>query len=170
LTRELRRNFTAGAVVLTLGSIMGVATAVTACAPSRACSGGIFTDTHRPGSAEARVSRASRRVRRVEIDVGRILPDRERPAAARTADRLTLNLFPDVCLTADRERATDLAAGQVQWEGRVPGASPGTVTLIVDGTLVIGTVRVDREVYEIRYLGDGVHAVVDVDTTALPRD
>jgi hypothetical protein len=149
---------------------MGAATAVTACAPARACAGGIFLDTHRPGSVDAAVPRTSRRVRRVELDVGRIFPAGERAAASSAADRLTLNLFPDVCLTAHRERATDLPGGQVQWEGRVPGASLGTVTLIVDGTVMAGTVRVDREVYEIRYLGDGVHAVVDIDTSAFRRD
>ena len=94
----------------------------------------------------------------------------ERPSAARTADRIVLNLFPDVCVIAVRERATDLASGQVQWEGRVSGSSSGTVTLILDDALMIGTVRIDREVFEIRYLGDGVHAVTDIDQSSFPRD
>jgi hypothetical protein len=141
---------------------MGAATIVTACAPARVCSGGIFLDTQRRGSVDPGASPTIRRIRRVEIG--------EPFAALRTADRLTLNLFPDVCLTAHRELVTDLPGGQVQWEGRVPGASLGTVTLIVAGTVMVGTVRVEREVYEIRYLGDGVHAVVDIDTSAFRRD
>jgi len=106
----------------------------------------------------------------VEIDFGRVFPAGERPSAARAADRLTLNLFPDACVIAVRERATDLGPGKVQWEGRVSGASLSSVTLIIDDTLMIGTVRIDREVFQIRYLGEGVHAVVDIDQSAFPRD
>jgi hypothetical protein len=34
----------------------------------------------------------------------------------------------------------------------------------------VATVRRDGQVYEIRYLGDGVHAITDVDTSKFPRD
>ena len=58
----------------------------------------------------------------------------------------------------------------MQWEGRVPGASPGTATLVIDGAVMVGTIRMGHEVYEIRYLGEGVHVVTDVDTSKFPRD
>ena len=102
-----------------------------------------------------------RRQRRVEVDFARVGP---------SAERITLNLFPDVCVIAQRERMTDLGRGQVQWDGRVPGATPGTATLVIDGALMVGTVRLGREVYEIRYLGEGVHVVTDVDLSKFPRD
>jgi hypothetical protein len=133
-----------------------------ACAPARPCSGGIFLPTDRPGSVDPGPSPAVRRLRRVEVD--------RTPAASSAAHRITLNLFPDVCVTADRERATDLGGGRVQWEGRVRGAPPGTVTLIIDATLMVGTARIGRDVYEIRYLGDGVHAVAELEPSAFRPD
>jgi len=154
----------AAAVALNLG--VSISTAVASCAAPRACAGGLFRDTSRQGTVDPGAGLAVRRARRVEIDVGRVVPGGEGPSAA----RLTLNPFPDVCVTALRERVTDLGRGAVQWEGRVPGASPGTVTLIVDGTLMVGTLRIDREIYEIRYLGDGVHLVTDIDPSKFPRD
>ena len=87
-----------------------------------------------------------------------------------SAERITLNLFPDVCVIAQRERTAEPGRGQLQWEGRVPGATPGTATLVVDGPVMVGTVRIGHEVYEIRYLGEGVHAVTDVDLSKFPRD
>jgi hypothetical protein len=156
--------------VLGLGSSVCAAIVTVSCAAPRSCAGGIFTDTTRQGSVDPGSSRTIRRLRRVEIDFSRVFPGGDPPSAARAADRVTLNLFPDVCVIAVRERATDLGPGRVQWEGRVPGASNGTVTLILDDKLMIGTVRIDREVYQIRYLGDGVHAVVDIDQSAFPRD
>lgn len=154
--------------MLNLG--LSISTAVASCAAPGSCAGGIFRDTSRQGSVDPGALPTVRRTRRVEIDFGRVFPGGEGPSAARAAARLTLNLFPDLCVTAVRERVTDLGRGTVQWEGRVPGASPGTVTLIVDDTLMIGTLRIDREVYEIRYLGDGIHVVTDVDPSKFPRD
>ena len=132
-----------------------------ACATSRSCAEGVFTDTARSNSVDPPARPQVRRQRRVEVDFARVLP---------SAERITLNLFPDVCVIAQRERMTDLGRGQVQWDGRVPGATPGTATLVIDGALMVGTVRLGREVYEIRYLGEGVHMVTDVDLSKFPRD
>ena len=132
-----------------------------ACAAPRSCAGGIFTETRHPGAVEAGTGPQIRRQRRVEIDFARVRP---------SPDRLTLNLFPDVCVIAQRERTTELGRGQVQWEGHVPGAPPGTVTLVIDGAVMVGTIRIGAEVYEIRYLGEGVHVVTDVDPSKFPRD
>lgn len=140
------------------------------CAAPRSCAGGIFRDTSRQGSVDPGARPTVRRARRVEIDFGRVFPGGEGRSASLAAARLTLNPFPDVCVTAVRDRVTDVATGTVQWEGRVPGASPGTVTLIVDDSLMIGTLRLEREIYEIRYLGDGVHVVTEVDPSKFSRD
>ena len=155
------------AVAVNLGAVV---LSASACATPRACAGGIFTETARPGSVEARIHPSVRRQRRVEIDVARVLPPGEGSLATRSVERLTLNLFPDACVIAWRGRATTLERGALQWEGRIPGASPGTATLVVDGAVVVGTIRAGHEVYEIRYLGEGVHVVTDVDPSKFPRD
>ena len=158
------------ALLLNLGSSLAPAVVVPACAAPAPCAGSIVRDAPAAGAREAPPRPAARRQRRVTVDVGQIFAGGEPPAAARAAERLALNLFPDVCVLALRDRATDLGRGRVQWEGHVPGASPGSVTLVVDGTLVVGTVRLDRDVYAIGYLGDGIHAVTDVDPSKFPRD
>lgn len=135
------------------------------CAAPRACAGGIFTDTARSGAVDPGSRPTVRRQRRVEVDFARVLPPGEG-----TAPRLTFNLFPDVCVIAQRERATEPGRGPVQWEGRVAGVSPGTAVLVIDGTIMVGTIRIGGDVYEIRYLGAGVHVVTDVDPSKFPRD
>jgi hypothetical protein len=134
------------------------------------CGSGIFSDTSRRGTVDSGPSRTVRRLRRVEVDVGRLFPGGVPPSATRAADRVTLNLFPDVCVTATREQATDLAPGKVQWIGRVDGAPQNTAVLVIDGTLMVGTVTIDRRVFRISYVGDGVHAIADIDQSAFPRD
>ena len=132
-----------------------------ACAVPRACAGGIFTDTARSHPVDLPARPQVRRQRRVEVDFAR---------AQASAERITLNLFPDVCVIAQHERTTEPGRGQVQWEGRVPGAPSGTVTFVIDGAVMVGTIRMGQEVYEIRHLGDGVHVVTDVDPSKFPQD
>jgi hypothetical protein len=154
-----------------MGATLGMSVlSASACAAPRSCAGGIFTDAARPGAPDSATRRAVRRQRRVEIDFARVLPPGDGPPAARSAERLTLNLFPDVCMIAWRDRATALDRGAVQWEGRVPGPSPGTAILVIDGRIMVGTIRIGQDVYEIRYLADGVHVVTDVDPSKFPRD
>ena len=157
-------------VVLGLGPGPPAAIAMASCPPRQSCGSGIFTDTSRRGTVDPGSSRTVRRLRRVEVDVGRVFPGGAPPSAARAADRVTLDLFPDVCVTAIREQATDLAPGKVQWIGRVEGAPHGTAILVIDDTLMVGTVTIDRQVFRISYVGDGVHAVADIDQSAFPRD
>ena len=140
------------------------------CAAPAACAGGIFTDSVRSGAVDPVLRPAVRRQRRVEIDFARVWPAGDGPSAARSAERFTLNLFSDVCVIARRERATELGGGAVQWEGRLAGALQGVATLVIDGAVMVGTVRIGREVYEIRYLGEGVHVIAAVDPSKFPRD
>ncbi len=97
----------------------------------------------------------------MEIDAARVTASTE---------RITLNLFVDVCVIAERERATDSAGGGVQWEGRIPGPPAGTATLVRDGDVIVGTIRLDGELYEIRYAGEGVHVIMNVDVSKFPRE
>ena len=141
-----------------------------ACASPRSCAGGVFADAARPGSLDSAPRPSVRRQRRVDIDFARVWPQGERSAAPRSAEQLTLNLFSDVCVIARRERVTELGRGAVQWEASVAGASPGTAILVIDGAVMVGTIRIGHEIYEIRHLGEGVHVVSDVDASRFPRD
>jgi len=139
--------------------------------PARqSCALGVFADASRPGTVDLGSWPTIRRLRRVEVDFARIFPPGTPPSAARGASSLTLNLFPDVCLTAARDQATDLAAGKVQWVGRLEGTSEGRVILIIEDALMVGTVTFEGKVFRISYVGDGVDAVVDMDPSTFPRD
>jgi hypothetical protein len=156
--------------VLSLGPSPPATFAMASRTIRESCGAGIFSDTSRRGTVDPGSPRTIRRLRRVEIDMGRLFPGGLPPSAARAADRVALNLFPDVCVVAIREQAMDLGPGKVQWIGRAQGTPPGTVTLVIDDALAVGTVMVDRRVFQISFVGDGVHAVAEIDQSAFPRD
>jgi hypothetical protein len=104
------------------------------------------------------------------VDVARITGPPDVAGRRHGEDRLTLDLFDGTCVSAIRESATWTPPAHLSWTGRVEGEPTGRVTLIVDGTLVVGLIALPRAVYQIRYLGEGVHAVVEVDQSGFSPD
>ncbi len=81
---------------------------------------------------------------------------------------LRLNLFEDVLLRAVVDRTGPTSAGY--WlSGRVEGTPLSSVTLVVNGDVVAGTVRTLAGTFSIRTVGDdGVLAIREIDLSARP--
>ena len=93
-------------------------------------------------------------------------------AAAGTAPSaaVTLNLFDDVVLTGMVERIEPTFSGGWSVSGRIAGEPLGTMTLVVNGQTVAGTVRTLGGTYRIRWVGDGMYAISEVDLSRLPAE
>ena len=83
------------------------------------------------------------------------------PAGGSTA--LRLNLFDNVVLTGLIERWTPTFSGGYTLSGRLAEVPGGTVTLVVNGSVVAGTVRMPATTYRIRPTGRGSHSIVQID-------
>ncbi len=106
--------------------------------------------------------RATLRRREVSVDIGRLA---RVPNGRGTA--LRLNLFDDVLLTGIIERRTPTYSGGFALSGGLVGVAGGTVTLVVNGTAVAGTVRIPGAIYRIRPAGAGRHAIMQIDPSQL---
>ena len=164
------RRHLALAVLLLSGWPAGEATAQT---------GGLFTavsasDTAR-GVVPAAPDRLTLRRRLVTIDLGQFALAAD-PAARGAAAGigvapsgvLTLNLFEDAVFTGLVERTAPTFSGGQALSGRLAGIEMGTLTLVVNGDVVAGTVRMPEATYRIRPAGNGLHAVSQVDLSQLP--
>ena len=80
---------------------------------------------------------------------------------------LVLNLFDDVVFTGIVEHVEPTASGHAVW-GRLEGVELGTLTLVVNGSIVVGTVRTLDAVYSIRTAGDGTYVIRQIDESSLP--
>jgi|GEM_PF-3208389 len=136
-------------------------------------SDGVFVEIS-PPAATSWVTPApgALRERFVRIDLDRLDAARASvgEASAGGSPTLPLNLFDDARFAARAEHTGPTATGYTL-SGSLGGAG-GTVTLVVNGDLVAGSVRAPGATYEIRSLGAGVHVIRQVDPTALqlPRD
>ena len=115
------------------------------------------------------------RRRLVTIDLGQLEPAADaaiQRGAAGTgiAPRgiLTLNLFEDAVFTGLVERTAPTFSGGQSLSGPLAGIEMGTMTLVVNGEVVAGTVRTPEATYRIRPAGNGLHAVSQIDPSQLP--
>ena len=80
---------------------------------------------------------------------------------------LTLNLFDDTVVTGIVERTAPTFSGGYSVSGRITDEPLGTLTLVVNGETVAGTVRLPGETYRIRSVGEGLYAVSEVEEPPL---
>ena len=80
---------------------------------------------------------------------------------------LTLNLFRDVVFTGIVDSTAPTFSGGYSLSGRLAGKALGTLTLVVNGKTVAGTVRTPGGTYRIRSAGDGLYAISQVEEPPL---
>ena len=83
------------------------------------------------------------------------------------APTLTLNLFNDIVFSAIVDRVEPTYSGGYALSGRLDGVELGTLTVVVNGSVVAGTVRTLEATYRIRAAGAGLHAIEQVDPSSL---
>ena len=80
---------------------------------------------------------------------------------------LTFNLFDDVVVTGMVERTAPTFSGGYSVAGHLVEEPLGTMTLVVNGKTVAGTVRLPGEIYHIRSVGGGLYAISEVEEPPL---
>ena len=100
----------------------------------------------------------------VESPVGPKDPVTGKPTMPQT---LALNLFNEVVFTGIIEHVEPTASGHALW-GSIDGVELGTMTMVVNGKIVVGTVRTPNAVYTIRTAGDGRYVIREIDESSLP--
>jgi hypothetical protein len=84
-------------------------------------------------------------------------------------DSVTLGLRSDLQVRAIPRKLVKRSNINFTWYGTL-SEIPGTAVLVVHDENVTGTVRSDKELYKIRPIGSGLHALIEVDQSKLPKD
>ena len=142
-------------------------------APDEAMASGLFSEVEGDPPPSSGVDTLASRL--VEIDFGQLSQVTKLPVGPKDPvtgkptepQALVLNLFDDVVLTGIVEHVEPTSSGHSLW-GRLDGVGLGTFTLVVNGRVVIGTVRMPDAVYTIRTAGDGTYVIRQIDESSLP--
>ena len=140
--------------------------------PDEAQRGGLFSEVDGAPPPTTDVETLASRL--VGIDFGQIAEVTKSPVGTRDPvtgtlpkpQTLVLNLFDDVAFTGIVEHVEPTSSGHSLW-GRLNGVELGTMTLVVNGSVVVGTVRTPDAVYTIRTVGDA-YVVRQIDESSLP--
>ena len=125
---------------------------------SASCQDGIFTAVEGV-TIDVRRDPALLRQRAVRVDFARM---------ETSTDRLVLNLFDNVCLTAVRDR--NAAPKPDTWTGVIEGVQNSRVTMVTTGRTAIGTIVSPPRTFQIRLLRDDIHLVNEVDPSKYPKE
>lgn len=181
-TIDIRRHVTPSTASMAIALHVLLVVAPFASVAEAQVNGGLFAAVDGEHSADAADDVAetpgirTMRSRLVRVDVKQLEAAREVNAT------LALNLFEEVLLSAVVERAAPTASGigyalsgrinLATLSGQIADGDFGAMTLIVygenDGTMVTGTVNASIGTFTIRPIGNGVHAIRRIDTSALP--
>ena len=88
-------------------------------------------------------------------------------AVPKPGTTLTFNLFDDTVVTGIVEWTDPTFSGGYSVSGRLVGDPLGSMTLVVNGERVVGTVRTLEGIYRIRSVDDGLYAIREVEEPPL---
>ncbi len=112
------------------------------------------------------------RQRFVKVDLARLIipPLRGKPDILH--DPVGFNLFPGLQFDVQQYDMQRAGHGKTRvWTGRIVGSPRSSVTLAMTGSIVAGKIRTEHgDLFDIRYAGNGVHAIRQIDVGAFPPE
>jgi hypothetical protein len=84
--------------------------------------------------------------------------------------QISLNLFADTTLTAILDQVYQPTSGGFIWLGHLEEVENSHVILVYDQGVLIGKVGTPQSIYRVRYLGDGLQAVEQINLSAMPDE
>ena len=133
---------------------------------------GIFFPADPPAGGNAPAAAVSDSItlrrRLVTVDIDRLAEARAAVGGGGgQAVELRFNLFDDAELGGIVESTSPTPSGYVL-SGHIDGVEGSTLTVVVNGSVVAGTIRTAGGTWRIRSAGDGLHVVSQVDESRLP--
>jgi uncharacterized integral membrane protein len=82
--------------------------------------------------------------------------------------QIVLNLFSDASFNVIKDRVEDRSANKYTWFGHAEGKNSSQVILVVEDGNLAGNILITNELYQIRPIGNGIHAIYKIDQSLLP--
>ena len=86
------------------------------------------------------------------------------------ADPVSLNLFEDAFFVARTNRVERRSETRFSWFGHIEGEENSQVILVVEDGILAGNITLYGHIYHVRFIGDGVHAVQEIDQSGFPDE
>lgn len=97
-------------------------------------------------------------------------PDLSLLDGAEVGAAVTVNLFEDATYRAILDRKEAALPEGYTWVGHLEGVEYSQVILTVGGGQVAGNITLPGALYQVRFVGDGVHAIYQIEQSAFPPE
>ena len=130
-----------------------------------------LSDSQTARDRGARVDPTDLRSRFVRINWDMIGdPSRMAQTQPSRANRIDLNLFEDASFNAVLDRREVRSPAIFTWFGHIDGVERSQVTLVIEGGVIVGNVRVEDSYFQVRYVGADLHVIQQIDESRFPPD
>lgn len=130
----------------------------------------LFIQANAPKNMSARSNPTIMRARFVKIDFGLLEESVSVGNANGRHTSLSVNLFDDTVYQAILDSLEQNAPEGFVWIGHLDGVEYSKVTLVVEGNVMSGNITMPGSIYQIRYVGKGIHAIYQIDQSAFPPE
>ena len=110
------------------------------------------------------------RSRFTTLNKEQVVTQRETSKEAAQKSRVQLNLFEDVDLMAVFEQVKQNDQGGYTSIGQIEGDEDSHVIWVERNNVVAATIRTAFATYQVKYAGNGVHIIEEVDLTQFPKE
>ena len=131
---------------------------------------GLFSESSVLGTLDITDSPTVIRYRYVDVDFGELIREDGSPRSTEPGYTLLLNLFDDAVFTALLDRVDYNAGNDFTWLGHLEGEPYSQVILVVGDGALVGNITAPDAFFQVRYAGNGVHAVSEIDQSAFPPE
>ena len=132
--------------------------------------GGLFSASSVLGTLDITDSPTVMRYRYVDVDFDDLIRDDGAPRSTEPGHTLLLNLFDDLVYTALLDRVEYNPGNDFTWLGHLQGEPYSQVVFVVGDGVLVGNITMPDASFQVRYAGNGVHAVSEIDRSAFPPE
>jgi hypothetical protein len=144
---------------------------VQACASDVQSSEGLFISVDAPLGVTAPGEPTIMRTRYVDIQFALLEGmDASSDSGSGGMSAVQLNLFDDAIYQVVFDQVEFNSPEGYTWLGHLEGVENSQVTLVVENKVMAGNITLPDAFYQVRYVGEGVHAVYQIDQSAYPPE
>ncbi len=135
----------------------------------------LFTDAPQSSVTYADQDKAQQnptivRSRHVNIIFDLLAEEKDVSSDSQGVDSIALNLFDEVSFIAINERVERRSSSSYTWFGWISESEVGQVILAVEDGHMAGNITIGIQMYQVRGVGNGVHAIYEIDQSAFPDE
>jgi hypothetical protein len=128
----------------------------------------LFQPAAAPGTEGRTADPAILRTRLVEVDFDALVGSDGPPGSeSGSGNALALNLFEDASFTATLDHVEAQPPDRVTWLGHIAGVTDSRVTFALEDERLSGDITLPGAVYQVRYAGDGLYAIYEINQNVL---